>query len=126
MSDLPNLDRPVAATETLTSYHLDRSRGRAAIDEFEVLDGFAWTLVHDAWASYNGYTGCDYAFCGAHIARELVAAGATRGTACWTSFIDSPGSRTATAPASKVWAAVTAATSAAAISCRRDVRFRPR
>ncbi|MBB4689544.1 IS66 family transposase [Amycolatopsis jiangsuensis] len=73
----------VAATETLTSYHLGRSRGRAAIDEFGVLDGFAGTLVHDAWASYNGYAGCEHALCGAHIARELVAASETHPGQRW-------------------------------------------
>jgi transposase len=75
----------VAATETLTSYHLDRSRGRAAIDEFGVLDGFTGTVVHDAWASYNGYPDCKHAFCGAHIARELVAASETHPCQHWPS-----------------------------------------
>jgi hypothetical protein len=39
----------VAATEKLTSYHLDRARGRAAIEAFGVLDGFTGIAVHDAW-----------------------------------------------------------------------------
>lgn len=64
----------VAATETLTTYHLDRSRGRTAITNLGVLDGFTGTAVHDCWASYNAYTGCAHALCGAHIARELIAA----------------------------------------------------
>jgi len=73
----------VAATEKLTSYHLDRSRGRAAIEAFGVLDGFTGIAVHDAWASYNGYLGCEHALCGAHIARELVAAGETHPGQRW-------------------------------------------
>ena len=73
----------VAATEKLTTYHLDRSRGRAAITELGVLTGFAGIVVHDCWASYNAYTNCDHALCGAHIARELVAAGETHPGQHW-------------------------------------------
>jgi transposase len=73
----------VAATEKLTSYHLDRARGRAAIEAFGVLDGFTGIAVHDAWASYDGYVGCEHALCGAHIARELVAAGETHPGQRW-------------------------------------------
>lgn len=64
----------VAATENLTTYHVDRSRGREAITSLGILDDFTGTLVHDCWASYNAYTGCDHALCGAHITRELIAA----------------------------------------------------
>jgi hypothetical protein len=73
----------VAATEHLTAYHLDTSRGRTAIDTFAVLDGFAGTLVHDCWASYNAYTHCQHALCGAHIARELIAAAETHPNQHW-------------------------------------------
>jgi transposase len=73
----------VAATEKLTAYHLDRSRGRPAITELGVLDGFTGVLVHDCWASYNGYPDCDHALCGAHIARELVAADETHPGQHW-------------------------------------------
>ena len=72
----------VAATDTLTSYHLDRSRGRAAIDTLGVLPGFTGVAVHDAWASYDGYD-CTHALCGAHIARELVAAAETHADQHW-------------------------------------------
>lgn len=64
----------VAATDKLTTYHLDKSRGRPAISELAVLTDFQGIVVHDCWASYNSYTACDHALCGAHIARELVAA----------------------------------------------------
>jgi len=69
----------VASTPTLTSYHLDRSRGRAAIDTLGVLPGFTGVAVHDAWASYD----CTHALCGAHIARELIAAGETHADRHW-------------------------------------------
>ena len=73
----------VAATEKLTTYHLDRSRGRSAITELGVLTGFDGVLVHDCWGSYNAYTDCDHALCGAHIARELVAADETHPGQHW-------------------------------------------
>jgi transposase len=73
----------VAATDKLTTYHLDRSRGRAAITSLGVLDEFTGVLVHDCWASYNAYTDCDHALCGAHIARELLAADETHPDQHW-------------------------------------------
>jgi transposase len=73
----------VAATDRLTSYHLDRSRGRPAITELGVLTGFDGVLVHDCWASYNAYTACVHALCAAHIARELVAADETHPGQHW-------------------------------------------
>lgn len=73
----------VASTANLTTYHLDRSRGRPAIAELGVLTGFDGVLVHDCWASYNAYTDCEHALCGAHIARELVAADETHPGQHW-------------------------------------------
>jgi transposase len=73
----------VASTSTLTTYHLDRSRGRSATTELGVLTGVNGVAVHDCWASYNAYTDCDHALCGAHIARELVAADETHPGQHW-------------------------------------------
>ena len=73
----------VASTSTLTTYHLDRSRGGSAITELGVLSGFEGIVVHDCWASYNAYTDCDHALCGAHIARELIAADETHPDRHW-------------------------------------------
>jgi transposase len=73
----------VAATEKLTTYHLDRSRGRPAITRLGVLHDFTGIVVHDCWASYNAYTDCDHALCGAHIARELLAADETHPGQHW-------------------------------------------
>jgi transposase len=64
----------VASTEKLTSYHLHRSRGRAAVTEFDVLPAFRGTVVHDALSVYDAYHQARHALCGAHISRELVAA----------------------------------------------------
>jgi transposase len=73
----------VASTDTLTTYHLDRSRGRTAITELGVLDGFDGVLVHDCWAPYNAYLDCAHALCGAHIVRELLAAAETHPDQHW-------------------------------------------
>jgi transposase len=75
----------VAATENLTTYHLHRSRGRAAITELGVLTGFDGVVVHDCWASYNAYLECTHALCGAHITRELLAAAETHPGQYWPS-----------------------------------------
>ena len=65
----------VAGTDTLTAYPLHRSRGRAAVTEFAVLPGFRGTVVHDALSVYDAYPEARHGLCGAHITRELVAAG---------------------------------------------------
>jgi transposase/uncharacterized coiled-coil protein SlyX len=64
----------VASTDKLTAYHLHRSRGRAAVTEFDVLPAFGGTVVHDALSVYDTYRQARHALCGAHISRELVAA----------------------------------------------------
>ena len=73
----------VAATDTLTTYHLDRSRGRDAITNLGILAEFTGVAVHDCWASYNAYLECTHALCGAHIARELLAAAETHPDQHW-------------------------------------------
>lgn len=72
----------VAATDTLTSYHSNTSRGRLAITALGVLDEFTETLVHDGWSAYNRYD-VPNVLCGAHIARELLAACETHPDQHW-------------------------------------------
>ena len=64
----------VACTDTLTAYLLHTSRGRAAVDEFDILPAFGGTVVHDALSVYDAYPAARHALCGAHLARELTAA----------------------------------------------------
>nr|WP_260407737.1 IS66 family transposase [Planomonospora venezuelensis] len=74
----------VAATTTLTSYHVHLSRGLKAVREHGVLPAFAGVLVHDGLSMYDSARLADpagerppvftHALCGAHLARELVAA----------------------------------------------------
>lgn len=65
----------VACTPTLTAFHLDPSRGRTAVTAFGILPGHTGVLVHDALSVYDAYTTAQHGLCGAHLIRELVAAG---------------------------------------------------
>jgi transposase len=61
----------VASNERLTHYAADVRRGKAAIDEIDILPYYRGTCVHDGWLSYTHYPGCRHALCGAHLLREL-------------------------------------------------------
>ncbi|MGI5289163.1 IS66 family transposase [Nonomuraea polychroma] len=61
----------VAATATLTAYHIDEY-GRAAesLTALGILPRFGGVAVHDAYQAYAGFHGCLHALCNAHIVRE--------------------------------------------------------
>jgi transposase len=61
----------VASNAHLTHYAADVRRGKAAIDEIDILPSYRGTCVHDGWLSYTHYSGCRHALCGAHLLREL-------------------------------------------------------
>ncbi|MEM6813320.1 MAG: transposase [Bacteroidota bacterium] len=61
----------VVSNERFTAYHLDRSRGKAAIARAGILPDYQGTLVHDRFAAYFRYA-CDHGLCNAHILRELI------------------------------------------------------
>ena len=65
-----------ASTETLTLYGLHERRGRQGIDALGVLPGFSGVCVHDGWAPYRAYTGCEHALCNGHHLRTREGAGA--------------------------------------------------
>jgi transposase len=73
----------VAGTERLTAYHLHRSRGRAAVNEFGVLPDYRGIAVHDALSIYDAYPDANHALCGAHLARELTAAAEAHPDQVW-------------------------------------------
>jgi transposase len=73
----------VGATDTLTAYHLHRSRGRAAVTEFDILPGYAGVAVHDALSVYDAYPDATHALCGAHLVRELTAAAEAHPDEVW-------------------------------------------
>lgn len=66
----------VACTPLLTALHLDRSRGRSAVDDFAILPAFTGVAVHDALSVYDAhaYPQAVHALCCAHLVRELTAA----------------------------------------------------
>jgi transposase len=61
----------VASSAHLTHYAADVRRGKAAIDEIDILPSYRGTCVHDGWFSYTHYSDCRHALCGAHLLREL-------------------------------------------------------
>lgn len=61
----------VASNARLTHYAADPRRGKAAIDEIDILPAYRGTCVHDGWLSYTHYPSCRHALCGAHLLREL-------------------------------------------------------
>ncbi|GAB3170620.1 hypothetical protein GCM10027059_37360 [Myceligenerans halotolerans] len=62
----------VLCTPTLTWLGVHDQRGRAAIDDLDVLPGVTGVLVTDTLGSYRIY-GAERALCGAHVLRELIA-----------------------------------------------------
>jgi transposase len=61
----------VTCTPTLTHYHVDQSRGQAALEAIGILPQFTGISIHDGWASYFLYD-CQHAACIVHVLRELV------------------------------------------------------
>jgi len=61
----------VTCTPTLTHYHVDKSRGQAALEAIGILPQFSGVSIHDGWASYFLYD-CQHAACIVHLLRDLV------------------------------------------------------
>ncbi len=61
----------VTCTPTLTHYHVDKSRGQAALEAIGILPQFTGISIHDGWGSYFLYD-CQHAACIVHLLRELV------------------------------------------------------
>jgi transposase len=59
-----------ASTRLLTFLEMHRKRGKEAMDEIGILNGFKGTAVHDCMASYWNYD-CAHSLCNAHLLREL-------------------------------------------------------
>ncbi|WP_328818948.1 IS66 family transposase [Nonomuraea cypriaca] len=66
----------VAATPTLTAYHIDEhGRGTESITAFGILPRFTGVAMHDAYRSYQAFDRCTHALCNAHIVREATGIG---------------------------------------------------
>ncbi|MCG5498983.1 IS66 family transposase [Ectothiorhodospira variabilis] len=61
----------VAATTDSVYYTVHARRGHEAMDEAGILPHFKGVAVHDHWAPYWRYTGCEHMLCNAHHLREL-------------------------------------------------------
>ena len=61
----------VTCTPTLTHYHVDASRGQAALEAIGILPQFTGVSIHDGWGSYFLYD-CEHAVCIVHLLRDLV------------------------------------------------------
>lgn len=61
----------VACNDTWTLFHLDRKRGRAAMDAAGVLPDFRGIAVHDGLVVYRQYDKAQHGLCNAHHLREL-------------------------------------------------------
>lgn len=59
------------STDKSVYYHIDKKRGKEAMDNASILPNFEGIAVHDFWKSYYQYD-CDHALCNAHLLRELV------------------------------------------------------
>ncbi len=66
-----------ASTDKLTrytTYQGEGARGSNAIDDAGILPAFEGVAVHDGWAPYRNYPGCEHGLCNIHHLRELEAA----------------------------------------------------
>lgn len=61
----------VACTDTWTLLHLDRRRGRVAMDAAGILPSFRGTAIHDGLTAYRQYDQALHGLCNAHHLREL-------------------------------------------------------
>jgi transposase len=72
----------VTCTPTLTHYHVDASRGQAALEAIGILPQFTGISVHDGWGSYFWYD-CEHAVCIVHrLARPRVSRRARNPLGC--------------------------------------------
>lgn len=62
----------VVSNQQYTYLHADKSRGRTAIEEMNILPEFTGVLVHDRFRSYFGKWNFRHSLCNAHILRELI------------------------------------------------------
>lgn len=62
----------VYSSGEITLKILHRRRGKAAIEDNQIIPRYGGTIIHDCWASYLSYDHLDHGLCGSHLLRELV------------------------------------------------------
>ena len=61
----------VHASGDITLKLLHPKRGKAAIEDNDIIPKYGGVLIHDCWASYLTYDHCLHGLCGSHLLREL-------------------------------------------------------
>lgn len=62
----------VASTPEFAYFHIDRKRGREALDRMGILHGYEGWVVHDFYSSYYQFEECFHGLCNAHHLRDLI------------------------------------------------------
>jgi len=61
----------VYSSGDVTLKFLHRNRGKAAIEEINIIPRYGGAIIHDCWKSYLSYHDCNHGLCGSHLLREL-------------------------------------------------------
>jgi hypothetical protein len=61
----------VYSSGEITLKFLHKNRGKAAMEDFNIIPRYGGVIIHDCWASYLSYEHCSHGLCGSHILREL-------------------------------------------------------
>ena len=61
----------VYSSGEITLKFLHRGRGKAAIEDINIIPLYGGVLIHDCLSAYLSYDHCDHGLCGAHLLREL-------------------------------------------------------
>jgi len=78
----------VACNDTWTLFHLNRKRGRVAMDAAGVLPTFRGIAIHDGLVVYRQYDQAQHGLCNAHHLRELAGIAELTGQAWPTRFAE--------------------------------------
>ena len=69
--DMKNYWIHVYSSGDITLKFLHRNRGKAAIEEINIIPRYGGAIIHDCWKSYLSYHDCNHGLCGSHLLREL-------------------------------------------------------
>jgi len=69
--DMKNYWIHVYSSGDITLKFLHRNRGKAAIEEINIIPRYGGAIIHDCWKSYLSCHDCNHGLCGSHLLREL-------------------------------------------------------